>query len=113
MCCLSLACAPGTAPPEGAPDLVGTVADARVEGRPATVVVTDVQLPGTGYASGVWLDVGGARIVVRRADGRLSAASRAALALGAALRAWSTGVELRSLPPQWTATYVEVTPPAR
>ena len=104
-------CAGGSAPPAGEPDLVGTVAGTAVATRPATVVVTDVRVPAAGYDAGVWLDVGGARVVVRRPGGGLEPASRAALVPGAALRAWSTGVERRSLPPQWTATYVEVTPP--
>lgn len=117
--CLALAaaaatagCTAGTAPPEGEPDLIGTVARVRIESRPATVLVTDVRVPTTGYEAGVWLDVGGASIFVRRLGGRLARAAPAAVVPGAGLRAWSTGVERRSLPPQWTATRVEVTPPA-
>ena len=105
----------GTAPPAGEPDLVGTVAATAVERPPAAgpvtdVLVTDVVVPASGYDAGVRLHLHDARVVVRRPGGRLERASRAAVVPGAALRAWTTGVELRSLPPQWTATYVEVTP---
>ena len=102
----------GSTAPAGDPDLVGTVARVGTRPRPATVLVGDLQVPAAGYEAGVALDVGSARIYVRLPDGRLARGRVSDVAVGAAVRAGSTGIELRSLPPQWEATWVEVTPPA-
>ena len=91
------------------PHLVGRVAEVGWSHREQTVLVRDVRVPATGYEAGIALDVGSAPIFVRRADGSLVRGALSDVKAGAELRAWSTGIELRSLPPQWSATRVEVT----
>jgi len=105
------ACAGATAP-RGAPHLVGTAARVGALGDPATVLVGDLLVPAAGYEAGVALDVGDARIYVRLPGGRRARGRVSDVAVGTALRAWSTGVEERSLLPRWEATWVEVTPAA-
>lgn len=106
---VAAACARPSAPARP-PDLVGVVAEVGPLGRPATVRVGDVRVPAAGYEAGVALDLGRAPIFVRRPGGALARGGPADVAVGAAVRAWSTGVERRSRPPQWDATWIEVTP---
>jgi len=106
------ACSHSTAPPtDGEPELIGTVASVRWSGRPTTVLITNLRTPDTSYyPRGVALDVGRAAIFVRGRDATFRRATSADVVVGATIRAWSTGVELRSLPPQWEAVRVELTP---
>jgi len=97
--------------PESGPDLDGIVGPVGTPERPQRVHVVDVAVPERGYDAGVILDLGSAPIFVRQADGTLARGELSDVRPGVRLRAWSTGVELRSLPPQWSATRVEVVRP--
>lgn len=48
------------------------------------------------------------RIVVHRADGSVRNGSAADIKPGVTVRAWLTGIELRSLPPQYPTTRIDV-----
>jgi hypothetical protein len=50
----------------------------------------------------------GAGVFIREADGSLRRGTKTEIRVGDHLRAWLTGVELRSLPPQYPARIVEV-----
>lgn len=70
--------------------------------------VGDLTQPAQGYGQ-IDLGVGDdARIVVQTASGGRSLGRSADLVVGVRIRAWSTGIELRSLPAQWEATQVEI-----
>lgn len=50
----------------------------------------------------------GAEVLVRDTDGSLRKGDRSDIRIGDHLRAWLTGVELRSFPPQYPARVVEL-----
>jgi hypothetical protein len=59
-----------------------------------------------------YLIVSGETVVVVRRAGFARRGSVGEIQPGARVRAWRTGVELRSLPPQYPTTRIEVTPRA-
>jgi hypothetical protein len=107
------ACAAATAP-NAADAITGTVT-ARAPGADDLVPLAGARrATGTsaGSAGRLLLRVGGAAVYVRERDGALRRATPAAAVAGATVRAWPTGAELRSDPPQYPVTRVEITPPA-
>jgi hypothetical protein len=55
----------------------------------------------------------GAEVLIRAADGSVRHGHKNEIRIGDHLSAWLTGIELRSLPPQYPARVVEVRRPAR
>lgn len=89
-------------------DLVGVVASAERGARELRVRVRDVEVPALS-ASPVWLRVPDeAEITAQRPDGSVVRGSAADVVPGARIAARHTGVELRSLPPQYVATGVRI-----
>ena len=54
------------------------------------------------------VDAGSAPVFIERADGSVDRGTLADIHVGSRLRVWTGGVERRSLPPQYTATRVDV-----
>lgn len=98
--------------PDGEPDLKGTITAVYGEGREMWVHVEELELPATNYEEGISLypePFGRAAwVFVRSPDGTLRRGSAADLVVGAKIMAWTTGLERRSLPPQWDATSIVV-----
>lgn len=103
------ACVAGGAPAEPAWALVGVVATAERGTGELRVLVRDLEVPPVPGADPVWLHVADdVEIVVQRRDGTLARGSATDVVAGARIAALHTGVELRSLPPRYTATRVRI-----
>ena len=107
-CLLLAGCSalPATAPGEGpgeAPDVEGVVIDLLPDQR-ALLRATHRAgaYPDTFYVNP------GAEVLVQEPGGSLRPGDRKEIRVGDRLRAWLTGVELRSHPPQYPAWRVEV-----
>jgi hypothetical protein len=76
------------------------------------VLVASLEMPASGYGEGIELFVRWpgrtAPVYVRSPDGTLRPGSLADITVGTQVVAWNTGVERRSLPPQWDAARVVV-----
>jgi hypothetical protein len=103
-CLLLAGCSlvPATAPREGA-DVEGVVI-ALLPDQRALLKAT--------YRAGPYPDTfyvnPGAKVLVREPSGSVRQGDKQDIRVGDRLRAWLTGVELRSLPPQYPARVVEV-----
>ncbi len=102
-----------TAPWAPVPDVV--TASVVAVGPPTDrtyVLVDGGETAASGGAAGRYaLVVSGATdVLVRQPSGRLVLGRLGDIVPGASVRAWRTGVELRSLPPQYPVTRIEVTP---
>ncbi len=107
------ACSDPSSPLGGAPHIIGTVQRVDAAAGRMSVSVNNLEAPVDGYDQ-ILLHVRqpghAAPIYVRHADGRLVPGDGADLRVGARVSAHTTGVELRSDPPQWTATRLTVEP---
>jgi hypothetical protein len=96
-----------TAPSEG-PDVEGVVIHLLPDQR-ALIVAT--------FRAGAYPDTfyvnPGTDVIFRKSDGTSRRGDKTEIRVGDHLRAWLTGVELRSLPPQYPARVVEVHRPTR
>lgn len=103
------ACMARRVPAEPEWDMVGVVESTAGAAGELRVLVRDIETASGERAGPVWLRVPRAvPVEVRRADGIVSPADAAAIVPGARIAAGHTGVELRSLPPQYIATRVRV-----
>jgi hypothetical protein len=98
------------------PDLVGTVADVTGDASERRVLVHDVVMPASGYSAiDLFLSwpggVGNAQVYFLQRDGRILRGTDLQIQPGSRLRAWTSGLERRSMPPQWDAVRVLVEPP--
>lgn len=91
-----------TAPDEAA-DVEGRIIGRLEDGR----ALVEATFRTDAYADTFYVNSAGA-IVLRRADGSVRDGDRSDLVVGYHLRAWLTGVELQSLPPQYPAWFIEV-----
>lgn len=105
------ACESSSAPSEIRPTLVGRIDAVHAHDGRVSVRVSALASPASAYDAIVlhvrqpgWAPP----IHLRRADGGVERGDVGALRVGAWLEAATTGVELRSDPPQWTATRVVV-----
>jgi hypothetical protein len=98
------------------PDFIGTVhwTDGLRPTRttPGGFLLIDVLRPKSlGFTTGdtVWIRVGALTAVfLRAADSTLARADTAYPEIGETIQVWHTGVELRSYPPQYSATRLEI-----
>ena len=102
MSVFAIACGPATAPEDRAPDFVGTVLHLTTGRSPSLLVDREV---GDTALVRIWA---GTRFYRSTDNGRLLATDVEAAAVGDSLEVWTTGVEYRSLPPQYDATQVVV-----
>jgi hypothetical protein len=103
------ACMARRAPAEPEWDMVGVVDSAAPGAGELRVLVREIETPSGERAGPAWLRVPRAvPVEVRRPDGTVSPADAGAIVPGARIAARHTGVELRSLPPQYIATRVRV-----
>jgi hypothetical protein len=98
------------------PDLVGTVADVTGDESERRVLVHDVVVPASGYSAIdlflTWpAGAGTAQVYFLQKDGSIVRGTDRHIQPGSRLRAWTSGLERRSLPPQWDAVRVLVEPP--
>lgn len=107
-----LACAACTArrvPAEPEWDVVGVVDSTVPADGELRVLLREIETPSGERAGPVWLRVPqGVQVEARRPDGTVSPSDAGAIVPGARIAARHTGVELRSLPPQYIATRVRV-----
>jgi len=102
LCLLPVACSMATLP-SGSPEVQGTVISLLPDQRALIqATVRPPELPDTFYVNP------GDRVLIRQADGTLRRGNAGDIQVGDHLRAWLTGVELRSLPPQYPARILEV-----
>jgi hypothetical protein len=94
-------------PPSDEPNIVGTVV--AVERRGPAVEVRVSRLTADGVDD-VLVHIGGAPVVARAPDG-LHQYLPTDVSTGQVVAVWDTGVELRSLPPQYFARFVEIRNP--
>ena len=94
-----------------APALVGVVASMTAANGDTSVMVNDLEIPTAGYSE-IVLRLKGANwsatVVTVGQDGSEVAGTIADIKPGQRLEAWTTGIEDRSLPVQWTAVRVRV-----
>lgn len=106
---VSAACMARRVPAEPEWDMVGVVESTSLAGGELRVLVREIETPSGERAGPAWLRVAQAvPVEVRRADGSVSPSDAGAIVPGARIAARHTGVELRSLPPQYIATRVRV-----
>ena len=112
-----LACGVSLTEADESPDVVGVI-----EGLRSTYSLGDVVLIGDitvphmrddarcePLCRKVFFVIRNTPIRVQQDDGTLRIGSKRDLVAGAEIRGWTVGVELRSLPPYWFATRIEVT----
>jgi hypothetical protein len=99
-------------------DFEGTVESVQQDVNGTAVVIGDIEpAPGPGPAGDpagefylkkqVWI-VANSSVLVRQPDGSLRSGSAADIAVGTRVRVKTTGTEVRTLPPQYYARWVEV-----
>jgi hypothetical protein len=75
-----------------------------------SVLINDLRPPPEGYQRVVHIDPGTV-IVIRQRNGVYGKVGADEIVVGAILSVKTTGVEMRSLPPQYDATWIEIIPP--
>lgn len=97
-------------PPDEAPDVQGTVIGRMPDDRLllASSVSSDI------YPDTFFVNAGSrTNVLVLQADGSYRRGTAADASKGDVVRAWLTGIELRSLPPQYPAWQLELRPSLR
>jgi hypothetical protein len=106
---IATAAACGSTPVEPTePDFTGTAASLQRQTDVVTVRLTQLQPPRAGYTERVVHIHPSTIMVIRQRDGSYRAATADEIVIGAILRVKTTGVEYRSDPPQYDATWVEL-----
>jgi hypothetical protein len=107
-----VAAACGSTPVEvNDPDFSGTATRLQRQGDVVSVHIGQLPPPATGVAERVVHIHPNTTLVIRERDGSYRRATADEIVIGAILRVKTTGVEYRSLPPQYDATWVEIVLP--
>jgi len=93
------------------PDFAGTATSLRRHGDVVSVLIDQVQPPPAGVVKREVHIHPNTTLVIRQRDGVYRTATAEEIVIGSILRVKTTGVEYRSDPPQYDATWVEIVLP--
>jgi hypothetical protein len=97
------------------PDLIGIVTSISASETAVSLLVEQIAHPASYSRVDLYIKRHGstAAILIERPDGSRQPCSLSCIEVGAEIRAWSNGTELRSDPPQWQALQVLIPAPTK